>query len=141
MLPFLLPATLFGLVLFVGYLKTRGAIRVLRWVADTPDRTMRRLATASLAPAVAVAIYLMARGLPPPPSLAAAGLFYLGTFVALAGVLGVEGALVEPGSEAAARVAMGAVPKSTRSGRAISMTIGLILAAGAGAILWWMSQV
>lgn len=141
MLPFLLPATLFGLVLFVGYLKTRRAIRFLRWVADTPDRTMRRLAALSLAPAVAVAICLMARGLPPPPSLAAAGLFYLGTFIAVAGVLGVEGALVEPGSEAAVRVAIGAAPKSSRSGRAISIAIGLILAAGAGAILWWMTQV
>jgi hypothetical protein len=140
MLLFLLPATLFGLVLFVGYLKTRRAIRVLRWVADTPDHTMRRLAAVSLAPALAVSIYLIARGLPPPPSLAAAGIFYLGTFIAVAGVLGVEGALVEPGSEAAARVAVGAPPKSTRLGRAVALTIGLVLAAGAGMIVWWVSQ-
>ena len=128
-------------LVIVAVLKARRAVAVVRWVAATPDRTMRRLLGASLVPGLAVAIALIASGLPPPPAFAAAAIVTLGVLVAAAGVLGVEGALVEPGSVAEARVARGDPPPSTPAGRAIAIAIGAALTAGASALCWYVAHI
>jgi hypothetical protein len=134
------PIALFAVVLLVGYIKTRRTIRAVRWVMDTPDRLLRRLLGVSLLPAIAVALGLILRGVAPPASLAVGALLMFGVLVASAGVLGIEGALVEPGSEAILRVARGAPPKSSAAGRAIAVAIGFALALGSSALVWWASH-
>jgi hypothetical protein len=80
-------------------------------------------------PAVGVAIWLSIRGLYVPAAVALSLLFGLGILVASAGVLGMEGALVEPGSEALVRAAKRTPPKTSRFGRAVAILVGCALAA------------
>ena len=130
-----------GALLFAGFIKTRRALRVFRWVADTPDRQLRRLLVVSIVPGLAAAIGLVVNGLPPPPALASGAILTLGVLVATAGVLGIEGSLVEPGSEAEARVALGHPPKTSAAGRAVAIAVGAALTWGAGALCWYASQI
>ncbi|MDB4927656.1 MAG: hypothetical protein JWM10_140 [Myxococcaceae bacterium] len=136
-MPALLPIFLFAAVLlFVAALRIQHATRVFLWVAATPDRTLRPLLGASCVSGVVAATALVARGLPPPAAFAAGAILTLGVLVAAAGVLGIEGSLVESGSEAAERVALGQPPKSSTPGRVIAILIGAALTGGASA-LWF----
>lgn len=135
------PLLFFAAVLVVGAVKVRGAVHVFRGIASQPDRTLRRLLVSALLPALVASVWLSVRGLPPPISVAIGGLLMLGVFVASAGILGVEGGLVEHGSEAAARVARGRPPPSSPRGRVVALGLGLALASGASALGWWASQI
>ena len=138
----LLPLVLFtGALLVVAYIKTRSALPVFRWVVDTPDRTLRRLLGTSLVPGLISTVWLSVRGLPPPIALAIGGLLAIGVFIGAAGALGVEGALLEPGSEAVCRVAQRLPPTTSTLGRAVALAIGAALAGSASALCWWTSQV
>lgn len=131
------PVLFFCAVLVAGFVKTRRAVVVFRWVADHPDRLLRRLLGAAIVPGLAAAVWLSVRGLPPPIAVAIGGLLTLGVLVTAAGLLGVEGGLVEPGSEAAVRVSLGQPPKTSTAGRVVAVSVGSALAAGAGALCWW----
>ncbi|HVH47259.1 MAG TPA: hypothetical protein VM925_33210 [Labilithrix sp.] len=142
MLPVLfVPALFVCAVVLAGYVKTRRAVRIFRSVADSPDRMLRRLLGASMVPGLVAAIWLSVHGLPPPIGVAIGALLMMGVLIASSGVLGVEGGLVEPGSEAAVRVALGQPPKTSALGRVIALTLGLELTGGATVLSWWASQI
>ncbi len=133
----LLPLGLLIVVLILGVAKARHAFDMLRWASDTPDRVMRRLLAVSIVPGVLAPVVMIARGVDPSVSFVVGLLAFIATLVASAGALGVEGALIEPGSEADVRALSGRAAKSTPAGRAIAIAIGLGLAAAAGALGSW----
>lgn len=113
-----------ALLVVVAILRVRHSVAVIRWAVETMDGSTRWVGGLALVPGVAVAVVGIAGGWPPPLGILLGLVSALGTFVALLGVLGLEGMLLERDSEARVRIAERRPPPSSPRGRAVALVVG-----------------
>lgn len=120
----------------VTWLKVRNLVTVTQWAADNMDAPVRRLGVQCTIAAVALAGALLWLGVPAPGAFAVAALCGLGALIAMLGVLGMEGVLLERESDAARRIAQGTPPSSSTRGRIVAIVLGMLPILGSTWLLW-----
>jgi len=120
----------------VTWWRVAGAAAVIGQTVGSMDLPIKRAATASAVAAIALAIALITLGLDPSGAFGCAALSGFGAWVALHGVLGLEGALLEPHSLAVERQEKGLPPSSSPRGRAVALVLGLLPLVGVAWSLW-----
>jgi hypothetical protein len=109
----------------VAYLKVRALSSVCSSLISSMERSTRRVGVFALAPGVAATAWIIHRGVEPPAAVVVGAAIAMGVFSISLAILKMEGLLVEPQSEAMARIAAGRAPSSTRRGRVIATGIGI----------------
>jgi hypothetical protein len=125
-------------LLVATVLKLRSARAMFHWVWDPAEPSLRGGLVLGALCAVGVAAWLSLEGLFPPAALALGAMLGTGVLVAAAGIFGVEGALLEPGSATLARRIARAPPPTSTRGRVVALLVGSGLASGAVWVLWWL---
>jgi hypothetical protein len=116
------------LVLLVGVavLRVQGTIEASRAIVEGMDPTLRRIGAACLVFTVGVAIALVGAGLELPAAVAVAMVTGLGSVSLVCGVFGAQGLLVETDTQRLLRRRAGAPIASSRAGRILAITLGLV---------------
>lgn len=134
----LLGVVFLGALVVVAALKLWQAHAALRWIWDPADPSLRGLIGVALLPTLGVTAWLSAEGLDPPSALVLGAVLGLGILIASAGVLGLEGLLVERESTAIVRAATQTPPASSAMGRAGAVLAGCALAGAAMGVIGWL---
>lgn len=127
----LAPVALLALLaLGVFAVRTRAFVAEVQELAGGMDPAMRPVAVACVVFTIGVAIALVARGVPASGAVAAALLTGGGALSFTLGAFGLQGLMLETDSQRLLRVRAGEPIASTRRGRIVAMTLGLIPFAG-----------
>jgi len=108
-----------------------------RSLLQCADSLSRRLIAVSAVVGLGLTVALVARGLPPPPSLAIGALAMLGALLAIAGLAGVERALLETSFETRWRLLTGERLPSTAASRAVAIALGALILGGVATLARW----
>lgn len=127
-----------GALLVATVLRLASARAVFRWVWDPADPSLRGALILGALSAVSVACRLSWTGLSPPAALILGLVLGFGVLVACAGILGIEGALLETGSAGIARRLAGTPPPTSATGRAVAVLLGTAVVGAAVALLTWL---
>lgn len=120
---------LLGFVMVLGmvtWLRIHQTAKVIEWAGATMDAPVRRLGIVCSIAGLGLTAALYAGGLEMRAAGAIAALCTFGGLIAMLGVLGMEGMLLEPESEAARRIAEHRPPPSSPRGRVIAIVVGLL---------------
>ena len=107
------------------YIQAKDASSVFSSLISTLDKSAGRVGIFALMPGVAATAWIIHRGVESVAALIVGMAIALGVFSISLAILKMEGLMVEPHSEAMARIAAGRAPSSTRLGRMIALVIGV----------------
>jgi hypothetical protein len=129
---------LLGFVFVLGIVtwwRIRHAADMVDWATSSMDAPVRKVATACSIAAVGLTTALLFAGYEMRAAAGIAALCGFGGFIAMLGILGMEGMLLERESAAVQRIAAKQPPPSSTRGRVIAVIVGLLPIVGSAWVL------